>query len=270
MIEVTPEREGFISWVRELSCRGKLPVIYFDSADYRPDFTRANLSLGKYYFRLGFDERSAVRCALQHLVDHGHRTIGFPVFPHGMQAWTTKRLALARELAQQLTPRSSVLSAEMAEPFWDTDLLAFSPQDIIRFNERLQAHADACAPRAGATLSAHRAARAATPSLASLLDKGATALLAMNDRVGFQYLWWADAAGIEVPRHLSIAAFDNVGESEALPLTTVDFGFARLGYLAAHILIGDIPVRADEAGNIPGTCTLIDRGSAGNVGRIMQ
>jgi DNA-binding LacI/PurR family transcriptional regulator len=88
----------------------------------------------------------------------------------------------------------------------------------------------------------------------------------MNDRVGFQYLWWADAAGIEVPRHLSIVAFDNVGESEALPLTTVDFGFARLGYLAAHVLIGDIPVRADEAGNIPGTCTLIDRGSVGRPG----
>jgi DNA-binding LacI/PurR family transcriptional regulator len=69
------------------------------------------------------------------------------------------------------------------------------------------------------------------------------------------------ALGGEIPRDLSLLAFDNMPESALFPFSTIDWGFSRLGYLAAHIFVGDIPIHADRDGAIPGICTLIDRGS---------
>jgi DNA-binding LacI/PurR family transcriptional regulator len=70
-------------------------------------------------------------------------------------------------------------------------------------------------------------------------------------------------AGIDVPRRLSIISFDNLAETETVPITTVDFGFQRLGYLSIHAVIGDIPVPADRNGNIAGVCSLVSRGGVG-------
>jgi DNA-binding LacI/PurR family transcriptional regulator len=78
-----------------------------------------------------------------------------------------------------------------------------------------------------------------------------------------EYYFWFRAAGIAIPRDLSMISFDNMTQSIFLPVSTIDFGLARLGYLAAHLLIGDIAVRADRHGFVPGPCTLADRGSIG-------
>jgi DNA-binding LacI/PurR family transcriptional regulator len=69
--------------------------------------------------------------------------------------------------------------------------------------------------------------------------------------------------GLSVPRDVSIISFDNSVECRNFPVSTIDFGFSRLGYRAAHVFIGDIPVKADRYGNVPGICTLVDRGSIG-------
>jgi DNA-binding LacI/PurR family transcriptional regulator len=64
-----------------------------------------------------------------------------------------------------------------------------------------------------------------------------------------------------------MVSFDNSAESVYIPLSTIDFGLPRLGYLAAHIFINDIPVHADHEGNIAGLCTLVDQGSIGPASR---
>ena len=46
-------------------------------------------------------------------------------------------------------------------------------------------------------------------------------------------------------------------------VSSVDLNLDDLGYAAAHLLIGDVPVKADRLGNIAIQPTLIDRGSVG-------
>jgi DNA-binding LacI/PurR family transcriptional regulator len=104
----------------------------------------------------------------------------------------------------------------------------------------------------------------ATPSMASLIDKGVTALICPNDSLAYQYWMWLGRAGYSVPRHVSLISFDNSLQGRIYPVSTVDFGFAHLGYQAAHIMIGDISVHSDKDGNIAGVCTVVDRGSVRN------
>jgi DNA-binding LacI/PurR family transcriptional regulator len=106
-----------------------------------------------------------------------------------------------------------------------------------------------------------------TPSIVNLLStKGLSALVALNDGMAIEIHLWLKFAGIRVPRDLSIVSFDNAIDYYHLPISTVDFGFARLGYQAAHVFIGDIPVRSGADGDMPGACTVIDKGSIGTPG----
>lgn len=105
-----------------------------------------------------------------------------------------------------------------------------------------------------------------TPSLASLvLNKSVTAIIALNNELARKYYYWFKLARIDIPARLSMISFDDTPESVTFPITTIDFGLSRLGYLAAHIMIGDIPVKADREGKIPGVCELVDRGSVARI-----
>jgi DNA-binding LacI/PurR family transcriptional regulator len=105
------------------------------------------------------------------------------------------------------------------------------------------------------------------PSLVSLLTKhDVTALLAINDNFARKYYFWLRTVGIDVPAHLSVIGFDNLAVNTPYPISSIDFGFERLGYLAAHILIGDTNVAAERNGDIPGIPTLVDRGSVARPG----
>ena len=83
------------------------------------------------------------------------------------------------------------------------------------------------------------------------------------DRLAREYFFWFNALGVAMPKDFSLISFDNIPESVFYPITTIDFGFARLGYRAAHILIDDIPVHAGRNGVVNSVCTVVDRGSVG-------
>jgi DNA-binding LacI/PurR family transcriptional regulator len=87
--------------------------------------------------------------------------------------------------------------------------------------------------------------------------------MAMNDLMAREYYFWLKFLDIRIGKQVSLVSFDNLPDSVIYPVSTIDFGFARLGHCAAHIIVGDLPVKADRWGNIPGTCTLINRGSIG-------
>ena len=65
--------------------------------------------------------------------------------------------------------------------------------------------------------------------------------------------------------HPSLASYGKIvfAQSVLFPVSTVDYGFERLGYLAAHVFIGDIDVPCGSDGNVGGVCALMDRGSIG-------
>ena len=68
-------------------------------------------------------------------------------------------------------------------------------------------------------------------------------------------------AGIRPGRDLSLLSFDNRPEFSLYPLSTVDIGFANLGYRLAHLCVGDVPVQADAGRVIRARPVLVDRGS---------
>jgi DNA-binding LacI/PurR family transcriptional regulator len=250
MSDIWPKDKTLHHWLHVLSHEGKKPVVFFDSVNRADHFRRSTLSIPHFY-RLFFDEPTAVHTAIDYLATRGHRQIGFPTFSSRVHQWAHLRLALARNAALE---RDCVIEhAVLRERFWDRMRSPSSQSRIWYLIRDIQKAVKANAQPAGA----------GTPSLHSLLTKGCTALVGINDRMAMQYLWWASAAGIKIPRDLSVISFDNIPEAEMQGLTSVDFGFGRLGYLAAHLFIRDIPVQCDKEGNIPGKCSIIERESVG-------
>jgi DNA-binding LacI/PurR family transcriptional regulator/DNA-binding transcriptional regulator YhcF (GntR family) len=249
-----PRQLPLRQWLAALSDKGRKPVIYFDSVNKAAEFSRDTLCIPRFY-RMFFDETVAARRVLEHLYNLGHRIIGFPTFGPARHAWALGRLALLRRQAENF-PGCRIETSHLSEPFWDrmrADSGFFRIWYLIR---RIREYVS----------SRRSSSLAHTPSIKSLIDAGATALIAMNDRVGMQYLWWASAAGVRIPRDLSIIGLDNIPESEMIGLTSVDCGFSRLGYLAAHVLIGDFEIKAQRNGDLPSLCSVVVRESTGKRG----
>lgn len=239
------------------------PVIFFDSHDNAVQYTRTLFGGHDRFYRFFLDEAGAVSLAVNTLVRNGHRVIGFPNVPHPQFPWVADRIKIARAAAARCATPPRLLSPPHTERFWSFEqVLAAYPVDYL--HERLAAalHTDSrlTLGKQGQE-SVQRMLLSATPSLAMLLKEGATAIIAANDYTARDYYYWFQLMGIPMPRDMSLVSFDNMPEFVTHPISSIDFGLGRLGYLAAHLLIGDIPVKADGEGQLPGACILVDRGS---------
>jgi len=255
-------REENIGEACAVICRFDKPVVYFDSTDQGTMLTRASLSNPKRFFRLHLDERSAARTALGALAERGHRRIGI----HGAEQyeWADRRAQTIRQCAAEEFPECHVAVAGPAEKDWGFTISPVMHHFVstVAHKNRIDWPLDAGDAKAKDRLK--QALIREGQSLTSLLtDREPTALISPNDRMSWEHYFWLREIGVAVPETLSHISFDNAPSSIYFPVSTIDFGFARLGYLAAHILIGDIPVHAGRDGGIAGTCALIDRGSIG-------
>jgi len=248
-------------WIAALARFGK-PVVYFDAANRTgPDLMKALGPRGKG-MRLFFDEPTAVRTAVEHLMSHGHRRIGtFDSDPLIPESYATRRVKLVQKAIQEVDPRIELIAAIQDDPIWvpQSERTEYSsPFGDIEIATEQKAR-----PSREPILARSSFARLAekSPTFLSVLKQNVTAILAINDLAAIDYFLWLSAAGIAVPKDISLMGFDNLPEVHILQLSTIDFGFQQLGYLAAHIMIGDIPVRPDAQGNIPGKITLVDKGS---------
>jgi DNA-binding LacI/PurR family transcriptional regulator len=243
----------------------KKPVIMYDLQGDKVTFTRSLFGGHVPFFRMFFDEAAAAALAVEVLFEHGHRIVGFPDMFTPRHHWVAQRIGLARKAAEACDPPVRILSPKQKEPFWTyvQDKPLTVPVYLFRRIAKSLSLPSLSAPGVQAKPSIRRRLLAATPSMASLLKEGVTAIIAGNDYIARDYYHWLKMAGIRIPRDISLISFDNQPEFLAYPMSTIDPGFERLGYLAAHIMIGDIPVKADSEGRIPGACTLVDRGSVG-------
>jgi len=251
-----PRKHGVEEWIDSL-CPFKKPVIYFDSADTGGFVRRSAQRPRGTYFRLHLDERSACLLALRELARNGHEVIA--IHGHSRADWTRRRTNLLRSLSKEASPKMKIVLSEDEEPFWDQ--LNEAPRPFLQGAADLLLRAG---PGRPSDLSPRRALLDRTPSMTGLIRRHRpTAFIGMGDGLTREYYFWFQAAGISIPRDMSMISFDNMTVSLFIPVSTVDFGLARLGYLAAHLLIGDIAVRADRHGFVPGPCALVNRGSIG-------
>lgn len=88
-----------------------------------------------------------------------------------------------------------------------------------------------------------------------------TALLAPNDYHAVRYWQVLAEQGVQIPRDLSMASFDNLADRHPFLISSVDFGMATLGYQAFHLLLGDVPVQVRKGQHLMGICQLVDNGS---------
>jgi hypothetical protein len=119
------------------------------------------------------------------------------------------------------------------------------------------------APQALNTLYRDRLAEAVPSLAAAVFNSPAITIIAANDWVAAAYAMWLSQMGVRIPADISLLSFNNDIHFTHYPISTIDQGFANLGYRAAHVLIGDIPVRADRDGNIAVAPFPVDRGSLG-------
>ncbi|WP_020620912.1 GntR family transcriptional regulator [Paenibacillus daejeonensis] len=96
-----------------------------------------------------------------------------------------------------------------------------------------------------------------------LREQGVTAIVASNDLEAIECIRAAQSLGLSVPDDLSIIGFDNIQMAEYITpgLTTVAQDFARIGYLAAELLVRQIrqPHQPQPSAVVP--VQLIERGS---------
>jgi len=256
--------EDLVAWVKVLSCSGAKPVVYFDHSGGRPMFSRHELSLHDAYYRLYMDEPAAVSLALDYLVRRGHRVIGISSVPWKYHAWTKWRAALIKRIASRMDPRPRIVDTVHTERFWIHAGRA-DISDARHFYEEILHALQRRKPRtmpgtARGNLSPGDVI-GLFPSMKRFLDEGVTALLSPNDWLALQHNLWCAMAGISVPRDLSILSFDNDPLTTVFPISTVDFGMARLGYLAARILSGKREEDAARNGEVPGICLIVNNGS---------
>jgi DNA-binding LacI/PurR family transcriptional regulator len=111
-------------------------------------------------------------------------------------------------------------------------------------------------------------AYAATRELIALGDARPTAIFYFNDEAASLGYIAARDSGLSIPRDLSMVGFDDSQLSRAVypPLTTVEHPKARIGEMAAHVLLDMID---NPAVFLPVqtlySCKLIERGSVRNL-----
>jgi len=280
------EREPLLQWIKFLGTFKK-PVIWLDTFDQEPDLDR-RLADFPHYYRCHFSEKAIVATALDAVHALGHRTVAaFNNIMLSNDHWHRKRMALLAAQAQSYQPPIEFLQLKQDEDFWaeksflDYEAACwylllpkghgkgwFSRTGPFKTKPDITQLRSPLGPLDPSKVTLGRLSPAGlsehVPSLATLvLNTAATAVVALNDWFASCYHMWFRQMGIRVPEDISIVSFDNEPIQAHHPLTTVDFGLESLGYYAAHILIGDLPIRSDRWGNIACKPKLMDRGSLG-------
>jgi DNA-binding LacI/PurR family transcriptional regulator/DNA-binding transcriptional regulator YhcF (GntR family) len=200
-------------WI-DLLLRYRRPVVWFD----RNDEGLPDREASRLLRRCHFDERSAVRLALETLYEAGHRNVAHALSGVSKSKWKNRRLRLIQEEARSM--EMDVFG--MRECGFVLEGASQTVDDWVHAIARVLLH-----------------------------SRKATALIAPSDYMACQYYERFSGSNIRIPRQLSLISFDNSTYAHTYGLSSVDFGFDYLGYAAFHTIHGSIPVRRSKAGDIP-------------------
>lgn len=175
------------------------------------------------------DNRTGVRTAVAHLIDHGHTGIGF----------------IGNTGQTDMRERYEAYRDAMVEHGLDVE-----PRFVITTGD----HVETGGARAAS------AVRAAMPEL--------TAVIAATDRLALGLMRALAADGVTLPSELAVVGFDDIpdGWHAATPLATVDQQVRGQGALAARLLLRELAGETVDKQRYTTPSTFIPRRSCGCVG----
>lgn len=233
-----PAGGGVLRWVKALLPFGK-PMVFLDHeahgvlGDFRhPLLTQCRPS-----------DAAVVPCAVETLAAYGHRCVGYPV--DDRVPWEVERLDYLERAAATLAPPMRVVRQSRLE----TAPLGRALRE--RLHARLRQVSELSPSRLSAVLDDVMRNQSWAAWVGRLLaEPEITAIVAPHDAVGRNVYEWLSALRVSLPERFSLLSFDNYRGTKALPMTSVDFGFSRLGYCAFHAILRTIPIAADRTGTI--------------------
>lgn len=254
------------------------PIVIFNCA---PIFTRfPGFSLAKYkdLYGLGYDNIGAGVAVGTYLAQLGHRKIGF--FCYSTDQWNLQRLEGVKRGHRGIWGRESsvmefrthgttniegrnspkhvkVVANSLRE--WEKEILGY----------RAFAKLDPAPRLLGEFLSWASAANqlaAFEPHFEKALkDREITAWVASVHTIAFTAARFLSESGVRLPQELSLIGIDDDHTLADRDITGYDFQPDRMGYLAAHIILQDIPIRRNRKGMVECPGRIIERGSVARV-----
>ena len=201
------------------------------------------------------DEARVSRCAVEALTSFGHRRVGYPL--DATVPWQVTRLELMREAAARAGSAFDIVAMPMDAVPPDAPRRAAVVRRLAKLSELPRHRLGEALARTEHTL----------PDLnwmfAGMADPRITALVAPSDEHGSRLFAWLASLRVRLPERFSLLSFDNYRSYRALPLSSVNFGFGRLGYFAFHSILRLIPTPRDQHGAILAQPFVAHRGSLG-------
>jgi DNA-binding GntR family transcriptional regulator len=262
-----PDLEYWVSLFLQI----KKPLVWLDQ--YNENAKKTFIQNQKYFTRCYFDYTTVASTALDTARGLDHRVIGFPT-PSDDKRYVQLRKFLA------ISSDFEIISYDYPGDFWNR---FFGRKNIIAETKRLAQNG---IPHVRKVLDPFvkmnrfsaikeiqwfsKHTRGYIVSLSPLLvpyikNKRVTILIAPDNEWGKRYYYWLKATGMHIPNDISLLSFGNNQESQALPITTIDFGFESLGYNAIHAILQDIPLSYDSPNAIAAHPRIVNRGSLSRV-----
>ncbi len=214
----------FLPWL----CGFDRPVVWFDSIDnleantVHPIFKESYQSLltlpevSRYFARLYFDERSAVRKAVDILWGYGHRKFGSVNWIPSYRKWVTARIGEMEKALAECSGRSGYR-------------LKFHNAEELQWRQPGLKNEDEITSRLSHLFEVWQA------------QEGVTAFVAPNDALARLYYPALRLTNCRIPNDISIISFDNnAARLYPWPVSSIDLGFQYLGFKALHQFTQDL------------------------------
>jgi len=227
----------------------------------------AHEHIRKRFVRCYIDTPGAPRLALEELYALGHRVLGFSGLGHD-ELWIRMRRNDLDTISRELSPEIRIISDRSRPPLFDISE-SITIGDVLRLLEPVQSPPIQKARHALGDRFPVDATYASLPEKgkdlvqctsrlgAMVVHDRITAAIAPYDPFACVYYDWLAMAGISVPNEMSLISFDDRIENlYPYTISSVNFGFEGLGYMAFHVLRGDIPVKADDRRSIGAICRI--------------
>jgi DNA-binding transcriptional regulator YhcF (GntR family) len=227
----------------------------------------AHEPIRKRFVRCYIDTPGAPRIALEQLHSQGHRVLGFSGLGHD-DLWIRMRLNDLNAIGREMSPEIRIISDRSRPPLFDISE-SMTIGDVLRLLEPAQSPPIQKARNALGDRFPVAATYASLPEKdknlvqctarlgAMVVHDRITAAIAPYDPFACVYYDWLAMAGISVPDEMSLISFDDRIENlYPYTISSVNFGFEGLGYMAFHVLRGDIPVKVDDRRSIGAICRI--------------